>query len=161
MASKPSVINLAALDKEELALQAQLAAIKQKRETAAAEQANKVGEVIASFPNQLKKILGREVSFADMINLIKQKEKGTLGHVADTIDRTKRLTDEQKTNLRAALMTRAINLKTSQAAEQMSAIAARFGVTAQTVDNYKPTAEQVQAELDKLTAPATEAAPAS
>ncbi len=122
-------------------LQAEIAAA--QNEVAAEETARL--EKLASLIREFPKSLG-VATFGDVINLIKQVEKGTLGKVDASAGRTYvRLTDEQKNEIKATL-------KAGGPAAQPSALVAKYGVSAGTIHGLKQEAGLVKSR--------TEAAPA-
>lgn len=158
--SKSKVINVAALSKEEEQLQARLAQIKQEKQNAEHEQMQKVGEVIKSFPAQISKILGRDVTLGEVASFVKTELRGAVGSLTNTNtgDRSRRLSPVERENLRQAMLDRALNLKAGKSAEQQSAIALRFKTSVATVGKYAPTTEEIANGKLSVETPATEPA---
>lgn len=133
-------------------------------ETAAKERQEKTAKalnaVVLTFPQQLGKVLGREVSMADCANMVRAANAGKLSFnsTADTADRGKRLTDEQKASIKAAFLARALAVRDGKTPEQVSLIAARHDVIVNTAHKYRPTADEIAAYLAAHPAPAVQAA---
>lgn len=151
-AASAKAMTAAAIAAKRAELEAQLAGLEAAEAAAKTEEANKVSEAIKAFPGQLAKILGREVSLADMANMIRYLDKnGTLdksqvlGGSGESGDRGKRLSDETKAAIRKELLAHCAALKAGTTPEPLSTIAERHGIQSQTLDTYKPTAEKVAA----------------
>jgi len=137
-------MSLADIATEEQKLKAQLEALataRQAQETAAREK-------IANQVRELPKMLGVG-SLADVINLVRQVEKGTLGKLATDASRSYvRLTDEQKKEIVAKLKN----------GIQASVLVVEYGVSAPTIQAIKKDAGLVRsyAPREAAAAPATE-----
>lgn len=112
------------------ALQKQILELQNQAAAEAEEMNNKIKEFINGLPGQLSKITGKEMveasKFSDLINVIKQVEKGTLGKAGTNGERSyKTLTDADKTNL----------VNDRKNGMQYSALTAKYGVSASTVFN--------------------------
>jgi predicted RNA-binding protein YlqC (UPF0109 family) len=150
MSKSKSDTSPAALQKQKEALLAQIAALEVKENEQKQVVTNKVAIELDTFPKTLGKILGREVSIADAINFMKQRERGTFGTVAPATagsseSRSFRLTDESKIALRQDMLQRALDLKAGKTPVQVSTLAVKYGTTAATIGNYKPSNEEVAA----------------
>ena len=107
-------------------LQAEMAAAQKEVE---AEQTAK-NEATATNVRKLTKMFGVP-TLADVISLIKQVEKGTLGKLDASASRAYvRLTDEQKTEIKA-------RLAKGGSGNQVSELAAEFNVSGGTIYNLK------------------------
>lgn len=113
------------LDSEETALLAKLAAIKEKKLAAETARLDKIAETVNGLPAMLG-----VTNFADVINLIKQVEKGTLGKLATSARAYVKLTEENKTAIMARLVA-------GGPANQVSVLANEFGVSSGTIYNLK------------------------
>lgn len=142
-------MNAAELSAYMVEIQAQLAtaqaAVKSKKE----EQVTELNEKIETFPAIVAKILGREVSKEDFATMVRNWAKGTLSFNSESSEggnRSNRLTDEQKVELRARRLAREVAKVKGTPAEQMSVIAETFGVTYQTAANevYAPNQKQIE-----------------
>lgn len=129
-------------------------------ETAAKERQEKTAKalnaVVLTFPQQLGKVLGREVSMADCANMVRAANAGKLGFnstSASDADRGKRLTDAQKASIKAAFLAREIAKRDGKTPEQVSLIAARHDVIVNTAHKYRPTADEIAAHLAAHPAP--------
>ncbi len=142
-----SVVTLASLNTEEQALQAQLAAIAAKKVEVRKTETDKLTAHIDALPAGFSVVLGRPVEVAEVMSLIAQRVKGTLGSLvsATSGDKGKRLSDEAKTLIRADLLKHCGALKQGLTPEPLSVIATRHGIQPQTLDTYKPTPAQVAA----------------
>ena len=140
-------MSLADIATEEQKLKAQLEALataRQAQETAAREK-------VANQVRELPKLLGVG-SLADVINLVRQVEKGTLGKLATDASRTYvRLTDEQRKEIAAEL----------GKGVQASVLVVKYGVSAPTIQAIKKEAGLVKSYAPREAAPATETAPAA
>ena len=147
MSKSKSDTSPAALLKQRETLLAQLAELDNKENEIKQIVTDKVAIELDSFPKTLAKILGREVSIADAINFMKQRERGTFGSVAPATnaDRSFRLTDEKKIELRQDMLWRALDIGLGKTPVQVSVLAEKYTTTAATIGNYKPTAEEVAA----------------
>lgn len=160
---------LAQIEKEEKEIADRAAKLKESKAAVLKAETDKVAGVLDSFPAQLSKIMGRPVDMKEAISLAGQRLRGTFGSLTartstpggNPLDKGKRLTDEQKDAVRADMLKRAGDLKAGRTPEQMTVIAARHGISAQTLDTYKPTAEQVAALPGDKEVPATAIAKAA
>lgn len=140
-----AALTAASIAQRRAALELELAGLASQEQQAKQAEANKVTEIIKSFPNQLKTVLGREVSVEDMTNMIRHVAKNGSLSVSTPGDKGKRLSDGEKAAIRADLLAHCGALKAGTNPEPLSVIAARHGIQTQTLDTYKPTAEQVAA----------------
>ncbi len=155
LAAVAAVLTAAQINERRVALQTELDGLAAAEQTAKQAEANKVTEVILTFPTQLKTILGREVSTEDMVNMIRHIAKNGSLSISTPGDKGKRLSDAEKAAIRADLLKHCAALKAGTTPEPLSVIAARAGIQTQTLDTYKPT----KAEVDAL--PGTAEVPAS
>lgn len=142
-----AITTLAALQQEEQAAAAHALAIANRKAEILKKETDNVASVIDSFPAQLSKIMGRPVDMKEAISLASQRLRGTFGSLTSGAagDRGKRLDDTTKAAIRAQLLAHCAALKAGTTPEPLSAIAVRHGIQTQTLDTYKPTAEQVAA----------------
>lgn len=142
-----AITTLAALQQEEQAAAAHALAIANRKAEILKKETDNVASVIDSFPAQLSKIMGRPVDMKEAINLAGQRLRGTFGSLTSGSagDRGKRLDDVTKAAIRARLLAHCAALKAGTTPEPLSTIAAAYGIQTQTLDTYKPTAEQVAA----------------
>lgn len=117
--TKNEVIDINA---EEQKLLAQLAALKEKKAAAETARLNKIADIVRSFPEMLG-----VTTLAEVIALMKHVEKGTLGKVDATARPYVKLTDEQKTTIKARLAK----------GEQVSVLANEYNVSGGTIYNIK------------------------
>ncbi len=127
------------INAEEQKLLAQLAALKEKKAAVEKARLDKIAETVRGFPEMLG-----VATLGDVINFIKQVEKGTLGKVDATVGRTyTRLTDAQRATVKERLAK----------GEQVSVIADSMGLQYGTVYAIKkgeaaaPVAETVAAPV--------------
>ncbi len=133
------------------------------------KQLNEVGVALDDFLPSMSKILGREINMGELAAFARQRAAGTLGKLVSAssvpggnpADKGKRLSDETKAAVRADLLARGVALRTGKAAEQLTVIAVRHGIATQTLDGYKPTSEQIDAEVARLAATVAAPAPAA
>ncbi len=152
-----TVITLASLNTEEQALQQKLAEIAAKKVEVRKTEMDKLTAHIDALPAGFSVVLGRPVEVSEIVSLINQRVKGTLGSLvsATSGDKGKRLSDETKVLIRADLLKHCGALKQGLTPEPLSVIAQRHGIQAQTLDTYKPTAAQVAALPGMVTVPAS------
>lgn len=143
------------------ALAAEMKALETQEQEIKQQTFAKLGEYLDEIPGKIAKIIGQEsVSFADIRGFLNQREKGTLGSLVrvQSGDTTKRLTDEERKNLTADMLARAVLGKQGKPRVQISELAAKYGCSVATVNGYAPSEDELKAEMAKLAAPA--AAPA-
>lgn len=140
MANNKSVENtsLASLQAEEDKLKAQLAAIAEKRQAAEIAKTEKLANQVRGLPA----LLGVG-SLSDVISLVRQVDKGTLGKLATDASRSYvRLTDAQKAEIVEKL----------KGGAQASALVAQYGVSAPTIQAIKKDAGLVKSYAPRDTA---------
>lgn len=162
MSEEQLTVHAAALQKARKDLDDRKAA-----ETAAKEHQNKMASaVMDSFHTSLGKALGQpnmtakdaSAHYATYIAGARPAVSTTKGNsrrktkasTSTSQDKGKRLTDDQRKAIGVDMLARAINIRLSKPYDTVQAVADRHGVTTQTADKYKPTVEQIKAELDRL-----------
>lgn len=132
-------------------LAAQMAALETQEQEIKQKTFAALGEYIDSIPAQISKITGQaDVKLADVLSFIKQREKGTLGSLVSTRqtgDTSARLSDEQRKNLSADMLARAVARKQGKPAVQISELMAKYNCSAATVNGYAPTDEELNAAM--------------
>ncbi len=142
-------LSLAQIASEEEKLKSQLAALAAARETQETARREKVAAQVRELP----KMFGVG-SLIDVINLVRQVEKGVIGKVDPSVGRTYvKLTDAQRAEIVEALKNNV----------QASVLVAKYGVSAPTIHSIKKDAGLVKAYGARETAPAATpaAAPAA
>ena len=135
---------LAALDAKRAALLANQAEEHKKQQ---AEMSEHIGKVSESLPKQMSKILGREINLGECLSLIKRHIDGKSLFSTDAGgNRGKRLTEAEDRECRELMLKRAVDLKHNRTAMQVSAIAAKFDTSINTVNTRAPSAAELDAE---------------
>lgn len=134
--SRPT--SLSAITSEIASLNARLAALN--------NQENKVASTVQSFPKQLSAALGRPVSFANCIEIMKQSVQDAIVNATTSSVRLikrnplkgKRLSDEQRQVIRHLWAERQAKLNAHQEVEPLTKIAKRLKVAVATIYHYMP-----------------------
>lgn len=130
----------ASLDAQEKQALAVLEQIRNAKVQAAALEQNKIAEFIKGIPLSLAKLTGKEnLGFGEVISLIKQVEKGTLGKVGMSVganhgQHAKRLTDAEEAAVKEAYIGRAVALEMKQTPRTISDICKALDISGQTYD---------------------------
>jgi hypothetical protein len=146
--SKVKILSLAEIASQEQKLKAQLAELANAREA----QETAAREKIATQVRELPKMLGVG-TLADVINLVRQVEKGTLGKLAADASRSYvRLTEAQRAEIVEQL----------KKGIQASTLVEKYGVSAPTIQSIKKDAGLVKSyNKGEATPAATEAVAAT